>query len=401
MPPKLDRSQITGPFSASPREQRTTTPGEPTLDPTHPHRILVLDNDTHLRAAIRSTLESTLGQDCTKVDLASSMQEALRILALSPFDLLITDIVLPDGNGISMLAHIRSLHPHLPILIITAVQDTATAIFAMRQGAFDYLFKPFGRSQLMASVQNLLHHSVAQRQNDDYQQSLEQAITERTRMLHQAIDELEQSCDFTIEALGDALDLRDSDTEGHSRRVTAYTVAMARAMGMSMDEVKIIARGAFLHDIGKMAIPDAILLKPGMLTGEEQAIMRLHCERGYSILRKIPFLREASEIVYAHQETYDGSGYPRALQGAEIHIGARIFSIADTLDAITSDRPYRSARSFEFALQEIARCAGTQFDPAVVNIFLQIPTSLWQDLRSEILRKSETIAGLTTLLNPS
>jgi HD-GYP domain-containing protein (c-di-GMP phosphodiesterase class II) len=155
-------------------------------------------------------------------------------------------------------------------------------------------------------------------------------------------------------------------------------------MGIPPGEIKIIARGAFLHDIGKMAIPDDILRKPGKLTPEEQTLMREHCERGYHMLRKIPFLAGAAEIVYCHQEFYDGNGYPNGLRGREIPVGARIFAVADTLDAITSDRPYRKSRGFDTAREEILRCSGTQFDPAVVEVFLKIPNELWQELRSEI-----------------
>jgi putative nucleotidyltransferase with HDIG domain len=153
-----------------------------------------------------------------------------------------------------------------------------------------------------------------------------------------------------------------------------------------MAQTRIIARGAFLHDIGKMAIPDAILLKPGKLDAEEQRVMREHCARGYQILRKIPFLEEAADIVYAHQEHYDGNGYPRNLKGEEIPLGARIFAIADTIDAITSDRPYRKARSYDVARMEVEKCAGTQFDPNIVEVFLGLPDSLWEDLRGEMTR---------------
>jgi putative nucleotidyltransferase with HDIG domain len=188
----------------------------------------------------------------------------------------------------------------------------------------------------------------------------------------------------TLEALGDALDLKDSETEGHSKRVTAYTIALARAMGIPPAAIKVIARGAFLHDIGKMAIPDEILRKPGTLSPEEQEVMRDHCTRGYHMLRKIPFLAEAAEIVFSHQEHFDGTGYPNGLRGNEIPIGSRVFALADTLDAITSDRPYRKARNFDVAREEILRCSGTQFDPAVVEVFLKIPNDLWHELRSEI-----------------
>jgi HD-GYP domain-containing protein (c-di-GMP phosphodiesterase class II) len=142
-----------------------------------------------------------------------------------------------------------------------------------------------------------------------------------------------------------------------------------------------LARAAFLHDIGKMAIPDRILRKPGPLNDEERTIMRTHCEIGYNMLIRIPFLREAAEIVLAHQEYFDGTGYPRGLSGEAIPLGARIFAIADALDAMISDRPYRSALPIEHARQEIQRCSGTQFDPDIVRVFLSIPDSTWLDLR--------------------
>jgi len=267
---------------------------------------------------------------------------------------------------------------------VSAIHDISVAIDSMRRGAYDYLLKPFEREHLVNTVQRALDHRQVLQESHNYQQNLEQVVQARTEMLRQAMEDLENSYDVTLEALGDALDLKDSETEGHSKRVTAYTIALARAMGVSPGQIKVIARGAFLHDIGKMAIPDEILRKPGVLSPDEQEIMREHCTRGYHILRKIPFLSEAAEIVYSHQEHYNGSGYPSGLSGNEIPIGARIFAVADTLDAITSDRPYRKARNFDVAREEILRCSGTQFDPAVVEVFLKIPNELWQELRSEI-----------------
>jgi putative nucleotidyltransferase with HDIG domain len=195
---------------------------------------------------------------------------------------------------------------------------------------------------------------------------------------------LERSYDITLETLGDALDLKDRETEGHSKRVTAFTIAIARAMGLPRDQINTIARGAFLHDIGKIAIPDRILQKPGKLEADEMAIMKEHAYHGYQIVKKIPFLTEAAEIVYSHQERFDGSGYPRGLKGEQIPLGARIFSVADTLDAITSDRPYRNAQSLPAAREEIAKWAGRQFDPEVVKVFLEMPDNIWEDLRKEI-----------------
>jgi putative nucleotidyltransferase with HDIG domain len=155
-------------------------------------------------------------------------------------------------------------------------------------------------------------------------------------------------------------------------------------MELPHDNIRVIARGAFLHDVGKMAIPDAILRKPGRLSPEEQEIMRHHAQLGYQILHRIPFLREAADIVYSHQECFDGSGYPRGLKGDQIPLGARIFAIADTLDAITSDRPYRAAQSIPAGRREIERNSGRQFDPEIVQVFLSIPDHIWQELRDEI-----------------
>jgi putative nucleotidyltransferase with HDIG domain len=318
------------------------------------------------------------------VQLASSGRQAIELLEESTFDLVLTDIVMQDGNGIFLLDRIRGKVPNLPVVMVSAVHDISVAIDAMRRGAYDYLLKPFEREHLVSTVVRALEYRQALEDSQNYQQNLEQVVRARTEMLRQAMEDLEHSYDITLEALGDALDLKDSETEGHSKRVTAYTIALARAMGISPAEIKIIARGAFLHDIGKMAIPDEILRKPAALSPEEQEIMREHCARGFNILRKIPFLSEAAEIVFAHQEHYDGGGYPNRLKGGEIPIGARIFAVADTLDAITSDRPYRKASSFDTARQEILRCSGTQFDPSVVEVFLKIPNELWHELRSEI-----------------
>jgi putative nucleotidyltransferase with HDIG domain len=166
--------------------------------------------------------------------------------------------------------------------------------------------------------------------------------------------------------------------------VTAFTIAIAKAMTVEPALLPQIARAAFLHDIGKMAIPDMILRKPGPLTPEERDIMRTHCEIGYNMVTRIPFLREAAEIVLSHQEYFDGTGYPRGLRGEQIPLGARIFAVADALDAMISDRPYRKALSISYAQEEIQRCSGTQFDPKVVDVFLGMESTLWTELRENI-----------------
>jgi putative nucleotidyltransferase with HDIG domain len=384
----MDHSMAMGPVSnlANPRDKdlamaASANPIDRTETRTRrPARILVVDDESPVRSMIGATLQRQ-GYD---VQSAVSGAQALEMLGQGPFDLVLTDIVMQDGNGIALLERIHADQPQLPVVMVSAIHDISVAIDSMRRGAYDYLLKPFEREHLVATVQRALDHRQALQESHNYQQNLEQVVRARTEMLRQAMEDLEHSYDVTLEALGDALDLKDSETEGHSKRVTAYTIALARAMGIPPVDIKIIARGAFLHDIGKMAIPDEILRKPGKLTGEEEQIMRDHCTRGYHILRKIPFLSEAAAIVYTHQEHFDGNGYPSRLRASEIPVGARIFAVADAMDAITSDRPYRKARSFDDARQEILRCSGTQFDPNVVEVFLKIPNELWHELRAEI-----------------
>jgi putative nucleotidyltransferase with HDIG domain len=344
-------------------------------------RILVVDDEEPIREIISSML-SAAGY---KTRQAASGMEALAILnSTGEFELMLSDLMMAELDGIALLERSKEKYPDMPVIMVTAVHDISVALAAIRNGAYDYLLKPFEREQLLAMVRRALEHRRLKLENRAYQSNLESLVAARTEQLRQAMTDLERSYDITLEALGDALDLKDAETEGHSKRVTAFTIAIARAMGLSSDKIRVIARGAFLHDIGKMAIPDAILRKPGALTEGETEIMREHCFRGYQMLKKIPFLSEASEIVYAHQERFDGTGYPRSLSGQNIPLGARIFSIADTLDAITSDRPYRAAQSIQVAREEVERFSGRQFDPEVVRVFLDMPDTIWEDLRKEI-----------------
>src|SRR6266496_204468 len=328
-------------------------------------RILVVDDEETIREIVCSMLTSCNYQ-CRQ---AASGLEALALLESGEqFELMLSDLMMAglDGNG--LLEKTKEQFPDLPVVMVTAVHDISVALAAIRNGAYDYLLKPFEREQLLATVRRALENRRLKLENRTYQTNLETLVTARTEQLRKAMSSLERSYDITLEALGDALDLKDAETEGHSRRVTLFTIAIAQALGMPREQIAIIARGAFLHDIGKMSIPDAILRKPDKLTGDEMAIMHEHAYRGYQMLRKIPFLAEASDIVYSHQERFDGTGYPRRLKGNEIPLGARIFSLADTLDAITSDRPYRPAQSLKAARAEIEKWSGRQFDPEIVKV---------------------------------
>ena len=346
-----------------------------------PDRILVVDDEEPIREIVASML-GTAGYACKQ---AASGMEALAVLTSGEeFELMLSDLMMADLDGIGLLERTKEKYPDMPVVMVTAVHDISVALAAIRNGAYDYLLKPFEREQLLNTVSRALENRRLKVENRTYQTNLESLVKARTDQLQAAMANLERSYDITLETLGDALDLKDRETEGHSKRVTAFTIAIARAMGLPREQINTIARGAFLHDIGKIAIPDKILNKPGKLEPDEMTIMKEHAYHGYQIVKKIPFLAEAAEIVYSHQERFDGSGYPRNLKGAEIPLGARIFSVADTLDAITSDRIYRRKQTLQAAREEIHRWAGRQFDPEVVKTFLEMPDNIWEDLRREI-----------------
>jgi len=344
-------------------------------------RILIVDDEETIREIVSSMLTSA-NFNCRQ---AASGMEALALLdSGEEFELMLSDLMMANLDGIGLLEKTKERSPDMPVVMVTAVHDISVALAALRNGAYDYLLKPFEREQLLATVRRALENRRLKLENREYLTNMELLVEARTEQLRKARGNLERSYDITREALGDALDLKDAETEGHSKRVTAFTIAIARALGLSSDEIRVIARGAFLHDIGKMAIPDNILRKPDKLTPDEVTIMREHCFHGYQILKKIPFLAEAAEIVYSHQERFDGTGYPRGLKGEQIPLGARMFSLADTLDAITSNRPYRAAQTVEAAREEIERWAGRQFDPEIVRTFMSMDKNIWSDLRKEI-----------------
>ncbi len=329
-------------------------------------RILVVDDEEPVRTVIAALLAHA-GYTTRQ---AASAEEALIVLRDEPAcRIVMSDVMMPGTDGLALLDVIERDFPGTAVLLCSALHDLHVVRDAFRRGAFDYLLKPFERKDLMTAVERALQHLREAQTSGLSAQDLTDALT--------AFDE-------TVATLSDALYLRDQPTLGHARRVAAYAVALARAMDFDAATLKVIEHGALLHDIGKLATPEAILLKPGPLTQSEVEIMREHSHRGYTIVRQIESLAEASEIVHAHQEHFDGSGYPRGLSGDQIPLGARIFAIADALDAITTDRPYRSGASFSDALTEIERCSGTQFDPAIVSAFLTLPVDLWSNIRNSI-----------------
>src|SRR5271166_3069719 len=342
--------------------------------------ILVVDDEEAIREVVSTMLESK-GYRCTAVSNGRAAQEQVK--RVTP-DLVLSDMIMPEMDGIKLLDWIRHYDPEVPVIMVTAIHDISTALEAIRRGAYDYILKPFEKDQLFLGVGRALQHRRLVLENKSYQLNLQQQVDERTAQLTVALTQLEQSYDDTLEALGSALDLKDAETEGHCQRVTAFTISIAKAVPVPLPYLPVLARAAFLHDIGKMAIPDSILRKPGPLDNDERQIMRTHCDIGYQMLTRIPFLRDAAEIVLAHQEFFDGTGYPRGLRGEQIPLGARIFTIADSLDAMISDRPYRRALPMSHAREEIRRCSGTQFDPKIVEVFLSIPEQNWVGLRENL-----------------
>ncbi len=329
---------------------------------------------------------------------ASRGEEALELLGREYFDAVISDLQMPGMSGLELLHEVRQKYPRSAFLMVTGENDIRVGIQAMKQGASDYVVKPVEFDALVASLGRALEMKRLELELEEYRLHLEEMVEQRTQQLQAAMRRIEGTYDETLEALAGALDLKDNETAGHSRRVTRYCLELAKALGCSAEQLKQIERGAYLHDIGKIGIPDSVLLKPGKLTSEEWEIMRTHARVGYELVSRIAFLASAAEIVLTHQERYDGTGYPQGLVGDKIPLGARIFAVADTLDAMTSDRPYRKALPFSVAWEEIKRESGRQFDPKVVRAFLSIPEKVWEEVRLEVSAPRRDL-GLVSLKN--
>jgi response regulator RpfG family c-di-GMP phosphodiesterase len=344
-------------------------------------RVLIVDDEASVRKVMAVVL-AQLGHLC---QTASGGEEALRILDAQPIDAVISDLQMPGMSGMELLSKVRQLYPQLAFLIVTGVDDIRVGIEAMRQGADDYIVKPFqvDPNVVSGSLTRALQKKRLELEVENYRYHLEEIVEEQTQQLREALRQIECSYEHTLEALGAAIDLRDSPTAGHSRRVFLYSIEIAKGMDGLEKNLRTIAMGAWLHDIGKLAIPDAILLKPGPLTDEERQIMQRHAQIGYDLVKGIPFLADAAEIILAHHERCDGSGYPRGLKTEEITVGARVFAVADTFDAMTSDRPYCRALPFESSRNVIQSGAGKQYDAQVARSFLNIPDETWNAIRTD------------------
>jgi len=365
---------------------------KPVLTNFHGARLLIVDDEPAHRKVLAVIAEQA-GMTCRAVPGA---KEALNVLQSEPVDAIIADLNMPGVSGLELLTEVRRRYANLVFLMATGLDDVRLGVHAMRQGADDYLVKPLQMDAVMLSLDRAFHKKFLERELENYRQNLERMVCERTVELQNALGQVEQSYEDTLDALGAAIDLRDGQTAGHSRRVVLWSLHMLMRMQGTHKQLKNLAMGAWLHDIGKLAIPDAILLKPGPLTTQEWKIMQSHARIGHDLVNRIPFLVDAAEIVLTHHERWDGSGYPRGLKGTDIPLGARIFAVADTVDAMTSDRPYRAALPFGNAQNEIERLAGIQFDSHVVNVFLNIPNETWEPFcgQTSTMQISAALAGV-------
>jgi response regulator RpfG family c-di-GMP phosphodiesterase len=347
-----------------------------------PRRILVVDDE----AAIRRVVVSLLGGDYECEDACDGAQ-ALEVIARSNFDLVLTDVRMPNLTGLDLLARLRRERPDLVVILITGAPDVRTTAQALNEGAFDYIVKPFALDDLEACVHRAIHYKSMMDENRLYYERLER-LAGRTSTLLRENERLEGSLldvtisyRVTLSVLTAALEMRDMEANGHSERVTAFAVRLGLVLGLAPGELEALEHGGLLHDIGTIFVPESVLRKRGKLTPEEWALMRQHPEHGGRLLRRIGLLANAAPVVEQHHERWDGSGYPLGLRGTEIDLKARIFAVADCIEAMTSERAYSVARPFSEVADELLRCKGTHFDPDVVDAFFEVRIEDWEATR--------------------
>jgi putative nucleotidyltransferase with HDIG domain len=328
-----------------------------------PSRVLAVDDDPQIVRLTVRFLE-IFGYEARGLNDPRETLECIK--SFSP-DVCILDINMPFVSGSELLDNIKSISPNTEAILLTGVNDTVLAVDLMKRGAADFLLKPIEPKQMEVAVTRALEHRRLVLENKAYKLHLEMLVEERSKALNEALKNLNELHDATIETLATALDYRDQMTSGHSRRVADMTVSIARDLGIADGDLIQIEHGALLHDIGKLRIPDSILWKPSELTPEEWDVMRRHPEYGYDFVNKIGFLKGAADIILSHHEKYNGTGYPRGLKGSHISLGARIFALVDAVDAIVYDRPYHRGTAFSVAREEILKKSGSHFDPGLVE----------------------------------
>lgn len=359
--------------------------GRPGVEETHQPKILVVDDDELILKAIGAILMD----NGYAVETASVPRDALQRVQTEAgnFDVAVIDLNMPDVSGFELLASLRQADGFLMPVVMTGYATKENAVQSLRHGAFEFIEKPVMSDALLAAIEKALDHRRLKVENERYRLRLEEMVRQKSADLVKVLEDLKHSHEFTLQAMARMLDEREHATGQHSNRVRDLSSMLGNAMSLHRKELEVLIQGALLHDIGKVSIPDRILLKEGPLTMEEREIMKTHPEVGYNILRTSLYMKDVAELVYSHQERYDGGGYPRGLKGDEICLGARIFAVIDAYDAMRSDRPYRKAMSRSMARNEILRCAGTHFDPAVVDAFLRHQDELEAIGNWDFLRK--------------
>jgi putative nucleotidyltransferase with HDIG domain len=288
-----------------------------------------------------------------------------------------------EFKKIQFLKPLKKAYPRLSVILLTALTAPSKFLKPLEEGLIDFVCPRNNLTGIFSAIRAEISRRQLKQENEYYQRNLTKLKIERSRHIRKML-ELEEIYDTTVENLMTALDLRDVETFGHSRTVSKYSQVLAEILGIKnqllLDNIR---KGALLHDIGKIAIPDSILKKPGQLTSEEWEKIKLHPALGYGLIKEMKLLKEVGNIILYHHEKYDGTGYPHGLKKEDIPLEARIFALADALDAITSHRPYRSEKDFLTARQEIIRHGGSQFDPAVVEAFGTLDTEKWERIRYE------------------
>lgn len=339
---------------------------------TGPDRVLVVDDEERVRRMVRRVLDGG-GYACA---LAADPAAARTMLDEEPFDLVLCDVNMPGGSGLVLAREILTERPGTAVVMVTGLDDPRLADSALELGAYGYVLKPFRSSELLINVSNALRRRKLETAARKHREDLERAVLERTAALSEAVDRLQgsaaqlrESHQETIRRLARALEYRDEETGGHVERVTRSSGLLAEKLGLDPEPVRLASA---MHDVGKIAVPDQILRKPGELTLEERRVMQTHAEIGCRILSGSgsELLELAAAIAMTHHERYDGRGYPRRLRDEEIPIEGRIVAVADVFDALMHDRVYRPALDVETALETMATERERHFDPVLLECFL-------------------------------